>query len=77
MDDFEMTDCPLCTGVDDSAKLELYRKLADGLSDMVESSRLDTDKIPDDYDWLVNLLAKIAGADPGPVTDYHAIGEDE
>lgn len=46
--------------------LNLYRELADGLSDMVEGSRLQVGDIPDDYQWLVELLATIAGADPGP-----------
>lgn len=45
--------------------VRLYRRLADGLSDMVESGRLSADNIPDDYLWLADHLAKIAGADPG------------
>lgn len=44
--------------------MTLYRKLADGLSDMVEGSRLSEADIPDDYQWLVETLAAIAGADP-------------
>ena len=41
-----------------------YRKLADGLSDMIESGRLQRSDIPDDYQWLADQLCKIAGADP-------------
>lgn len=44
--------------------LATYRKLADGLSDMVEGGRLREADIPDDYQWLVATLAKIAGLDP-------------
>lgn len=45
-------------------KLRLYRRLADGLSDMVEDSRLAESDIPDDYQWLVESLSQIAVADP-------------
>lgn len=43
--------------------LQHYRKLHDGLSNMIESGRLTEAKIPDDYLWLVDSLAKIAGLD--------------
>ncbi len=43
---------------------ETYRALADGLSDMVEAGRLNEVDIPDDYEWLVAMLAKIAELDP-------------
>ena len=45
--------------------LQLYRRLADGLSDMVEGGRLKEADCPDDYRWLVEKLAAIAAADPG------------
>lgn len=51
----------------DKEKLQLYQRLADGLSEMVEGGRLKQADIPDDYQWLVEALAKIAGADPGPL----------
>lgn len=44
--------------------LAAYRKLADGLSNMVEGDRLQEGDIPDDYQWLVVTLEKIAGLDP-------------
>ena len=44
--------------------LALYRKLHDGLSDMVEGGRLTEEHIPDDYRWLVESLAKLAALDP-------------
>ncbi len=47
------------------ALLDLYRGLADGLSNMVEGGRLDEGKIPDDYEWLAKQLMLIAAADPG------------
>ena len=34
-----------------------YGRLHDGLSDMIESGRLTAADIPDDYDWLVMMLA--------------------
>lgn len=42
-----------------AAKKELdhYHKLHDGLSDMIESGRLERGDIPDDYEWLVEMLA--------------------
>jgi len=49
--------------------LKLYRKLHDGLSDMVEDSRLTDMDIPDDYQWLVDLLAEIATQDPAFESD--------
>lgn len=42
----------------------LYRELADGLSDMVEGGRLGEGEIPEDFAWLVGLLANIAAEDP-------------
>lgn len=50
-------------------RLRRYRDLADGLSDMVEGGRLNEGDIPDDYEWLVTLLARIAAADPGAPRD--------
>lgn len=41
-----------------------YRRLHDGLSDMVEGGRLDESDIPDDYQWLVDSLAELAAVDP-------------
>ena len=46
------------------SRLDTYRDLADGLSDMIESGRLSESEIPDDYDWLVDTLAQIAKVDP-------------
>jgi hypothetical protein len=40
-----------------------YRKLHDGLSDMIESGRLTEADCPDDYRWLVESLARL-GAHP-------------
>jgi len=45
--------------------ITLYRRLADGLSDMIEGDRLTESAIPDDYRWLADQLAAIAAADPG------------
>jgi hypothetical protein len=39
-----------------------YGRLHDGISEMVESGRLTASDIPDDYDWLVSLLAELATA---------------
>lgn len=55
------------------ATMQLYRRLADGLSDMVEEGRLCEGDIPDDYRWLVELLGEIAAADPGDQTPIVAI----
>ena len=44
--------------------LDAYRRLHDGLSDMIEGGRLTRAAIPDDYDWLVESLAWLAGHDP-------------
>ena len=41
--------------------LQEYEKLHDGLSDMVEGGRLREGDIPDDYQWLVQSLAKLTG----------------
>lgn len=40
--------------------LSAYRRLHDGLSDMIESGRLRPADIPDDYQWLVETLAALA-----------------
>jgi hypothetical protein len=42
----------------------LYRKLHDGLSDMVESGRLEESDIPEDWQWFLDTMIKIAAADP-------------
>lgn len=47
------------------ATMMLYRRLADGLYDMVENDRLTADAVPDDYSWLVEQLKATAEADPG------------
>lgn len=39
--------------------LVLYGELHDGLSDMIESSRLTESDIPDDYGWLVDRLTRL------------------
>jgi hypothetical protein len=60
------------------ATMQLYRRLADGLSDMVEGGRLTAADCPDDYAWLTNQLAAIAAADPGDaVLPPHMRGSDE
>lgn len=43
--------------------LSHYRALHDGLSDMIESGRLDENDIPDDYQWLVEMLVEAVGLD--------------
>lgn len=43
--------------------LSHYRALHDGLSDMIESGRLDEKDIPDDYQWLVEMLVEAVGLD--------------
>lgn len=40
------------------ALLAHYRRLHDGLSDMIEGGRLTEADIPDDYHWLVEMLAQ-------------------
>lgn len=47
-----------------SEVLREYRRLQEGLSDMVEDVRLVEADIPDDYRWLVEQLVKLAGLDP-------------
>ncbi len=49
--------------VDIETVLENYRKLHDGLSDMIEEGRLTEAGIPDDYQWLVEKLAELAVKD--------------
>jgi hypothetical protein len=49
----------------DAEILAEYRALHDGLSEMVEAGRLNVAEIPDDYDWLINQLVKLAVMDPG------------
>lgn len=39
--------------------LRLYGHLHDGLSDMIESGRLNEVDIPDDYQWLVATLIRL------------------
>lgn len=51
------------------SQLAAYRKLHDGLSDMIEGGRLTADMIPDDYDWLVKMLAE-ACQDPAEANDF-------
>lgn len=46
------------------ALLSKYRKLVDGLSNMVEGERITEADCPDDYDWLVGSLAELAALDP-------------
>lgn len=47
------------------ATMTAYRRLADGLSDMVEGGRLTEADCPDDYQWMAEQLATLAGLDPG------------
>lgn len=49
--------------------LDNYRRLHDGLSDMIEGGRLTRAEIPDDYDWLVEAMVWLAGHDPVPGRD--------
>ena len=42
----------------ESSLLSHYRKLHDGLSDMIESGRLTEADIEDDYQWLVHMLER-------------------
>lgn len=57
-----------------ASTVEAYRRLADGLSDMVEEGRLNEGDIPDDYQWLVEQLAMIAGLDPTRTKTVMAFG---
>ena len=45
-------------------RLEAYRELHNGLSDMIEGKRLKREDIPDDYGWLVETLHQIVALDP-------------
>ncbi len=36
-----------------------YQRLHDGLSDMIEGGRLSEADIPDDYQWLVEILGRL------------------
>lgn len=45
---------------DDGEMIQLYRDLADGLSDMIQGNRISC---PDDHTWLIDTLAGIAAAD--------------
>ena len=48
------------------AAVDLYRRLADGLSHLVEDTKgISTESLPDDYQWIVEVLAAIARKDPG------------
>ena len=40
--------------------LVAYGKLHDGLSEMIEEFRLRESDIPDDYQWLVTSLSRLA-----------------
>ncbi len=40
-----------------------YRALHDGLSDMIEGGRLSEKAIPDDYQWLVEMLVEAVSLD--------------
>lgn len=60
----------VCGGLHDlvgakAALLPCYRRLHDGLSNMVEGGRLDEGQIPDDFRWLKAALARLASLDPG------------
>ena len=44
--------------------LTAYRKLHDGLSDMIEEGRLTMTDIPNDYDWLVTQIVALVDLDP-------------
>lgn len=37
-----------------------YGRLHDGLTDMIEGGRLNEADIPDDYQWLVETLERLA-----------------
>lgn len=41
-----------------------YRDLTDRLSNMVEGGTLSAQDIPEDYQWIADTLAAIAGLDP-------------
>lgn len=43
------------------ARLRQYEKLHDGLSEMIESGRLTAADVPNDYQWIVETLASLAG----------------
>jgi len=57
------------------AAMSAYRGLAEGLSDMIQGGRLTEADIPDDFKWLVNQLALIAGRDPSPGVNLAAPDE--
>ena len=40
-----------------------YRELHNGLLDMLEGGRLKEADIPEDYDWLMQQLSRIADID--------------
>ncbi len=44
---------------DTARELASYRRLHDGLSDMIEGGRLTQADIPDDYDWLLLSLLDV------------------
>lgn len=46
---------------DITEQLAAYRRLHDGLSEMIESGRLRPEHIPDDYQWLCDSLEKLSG----------------
>ncbi len=61
---FEVVSCDRVDPQPGSNPLPRYRALHDGLSNMVEEGRLKQRDIPDDYHWLVESLAELAGMDP-------------
>lgn len=51
-------------------RLEAYRKLYDGLSDMVESRRVTREDIPEDYEWLIRAMLDVVALDPETPTPF-------
>jgi hypothetical protein len=48
---------------EDDALLQHYRRLHDGLSEMIEEGRLTEAAVPDDYRWLVAMLLRANAID--------------
>lgn len=61
--------------IEDPPILDHYRRLQDGLSEMVEHDRLKEEDIPDDYRWLVETLATIASLDPCSPAEANKVSE--
>lgn len=59
-----MNDTTGNTRVKVKAALDIYSRLHDGLSNMIENGRLKESDIPDDYEWLVETLVEACGANP-------------